>query len=87
MKVVLPFPSPLPGLIFSNGTKWLVQRRFVLREMRNQGVGKTKVEQGIQEEAALLVEDFKMHRGKDGPLPMSLGVAVLNTIWKILAGK
>ncbi|XP_045121026.1 cytochrome P450 2L1-like [Portunus trituberculatus] len=74
------------GVIFGNGVKWQIHRRFVLRHLRNLGMGKSKVELDIQEEAVHLVEDFKKHTDKDETVPMSLGVAVFNVIWKMVAG-
>ena len=50
-------------------------------------MGKSKVEHDIQEEAMHLVEDFKKQTDKDETMPMSLGVAVFNVIWKMVAGK
>ncbi|MPC80852.1 Cytochrome P450 2L1 [Portunus trituberculatus] len=57
-----------------------IHRRFVLRHLRNLGMGKSKVELDIQEEAVHLVEDFKKHTDKDETVPMSLGVAVFNVL-------
>lgn len=64
-----------------------MHRRFVFRHLRNLGMGKTKVEQYIREEAALVVEDFKKHTNKSDHLPFSLGVAVFNVIWKLVASE
>ncbi|XP_050707440.1 cytochrome P450 2L1-like [Eriocheir sinensis] len=77
----------LRGVIVGNGTKWLMHRRFMLRQLRNLGMGKSKAEEAIQEEAALMVQDFKKHTNEDKTLPMSLGVAVFNVIWKMVANK
>ncbi|XP_063877135.1 cytochrome P450 2L1-like isoform X1 [Scylla paramamosain] len=74
------------GVIFGNGANWQIHRRFVLRHLRNLGMGKNKVEHDIQEEAMLLVQDFKNHTDKDETLPVSIGLAVFNVIWKLVAG-
>lgn len=50
-------------------------------------MGKTKLEDAIQYEARCLVQDFRKQIGKVEPLPLSVGVAVLNITWKMVAGK
>ncbi|XP_042870726.1 uncharacterized protein LOC122252352 [Penaeus japonicus] len=75
------------GIIISSGLSWQNNRRFTLRHLRDLGMGKTRLEEAIQHEAVCLVEDFARHTGRPGPLPSSIGVAVLNVIWQMVAGR
>lgn len=57
-----------------------------MRQLKDLGMGKTRLEKAIQYEAVCLVEDFKKHTDRPGPPPASITVAVLNVIWKLAAG-
>lgn len=75
------------GIAFGNGEPWSDSRRFTIRHLRDLGMGKTKLEDAIQYEAMCLVQDFRKHTDKAQPLPLSVGVAFLNVVWKMVAGK
>ncbi|XP_042883877.1 cytochrome P450 2L1-like [Penaeus japonicus] len=75
------------GVIMSNGKRWENARRFLLRNLRDLGMGKTYLEESILVEARALVEDFRSGAGTPAHLPESLNVAVLNIIWQMVASK
>ncbi|XP_045622742.1 cytochrome P450 2L1 isoform X1 [Procambarus clarkii] len=74
------------GVIFSNGQRWQNVRRFLLRNLRDLGMGKSYLDSAIQEEAVMLVNDFKKYDGKETPIPQSVNIAALNVIWQLVAG-
>ncbi|XP_047486687.1 cytochrome P450 2L1-like [Penaeus chinensis] len=73
------------GIANTNGQMWIDNRRFALRQLKDLGMGKTRLEKAIQYEAVCLVEDVKKHTDRPGPPPASITVAVLNVIWKLAA--
>ena len=81
------FLSIFSGVISSNGMHWIHDRRFVLRNLRDLGMGKTYLEQAIHVEAQAIVDDIKSLGEKPMNPPRSLRTAVLNIIWQMVAGK
>ncbi|XP_071548209.1 cytochrome P450 2L1-like [Panulirus ornatus] len=73
------------GIVFSNGAIWQTHRRFVLRHLRDLGMGKSRLEAAIQHEAVYLVEELRKHTNQPTLLPTFLNIAVLNVIWKLVA--
>lgn len=73
------------GVVMSNGQRWQNARRFLLRHLRDLGMGKSRLDGAILHEAQQLVEDFRREEGKAAPLPDSLNIAVLNIIWQLVA--
>lgn len=73
------------GLMFSDGPYWTEQRRFTLRELRNLGLGKSKLEGVIMDEAVATMETMQ----RDGPAvePNKLfNAPVLNVLWYMVSG-
>ncbi|XP_066981644.1 cytochrome P450 2L1-like [Macrobrachium rosenbergii] len=75
------------GVIMSNGQRWVNARRFLLRNLRDLGMGKSSLGEAIIQEARYLIEDMKQHAGKPSKFPESLNVAALNIVWQMVAGR
>ena len=76
------------GILFTDGNPWATNRRFALRHLKDLGMGKTRLEASIQDEAAMLVKYLETHN-TDGPSEIGLGfsVSVVNVIWQLMASK
>jgi len=75
------------GVLFTNGEQWQHDRRFVLKNLRNLGMGKTFLETAIHIEAEALINDLKLYNGKPIKYPHSLRTVSLNIIWQMVSGK
>ncbi|ROT68379.1 Cytochrome P450 2L1 [Penaeus vannamei] len=60
-------------------------RRFSLRQLRDQGMGKSSLVSAIQKQARELVEALKGQASKPERIPRDLRVAVINIIWHMVA--
>lgn len=75
------------GIVASSGRLWDENRRFTMRHLRELGMGKSALEVIVIDEIA----DFIQHNvepnvGRDLELVMNVNVAVVNIIWRIIAG-
>ncbi|KAF2360770.1 Cytochrome P450 [Trinorchestia longiramus] len=75
----------LGGVGGSNGAHWQHDRRFVIRNLRNLGMGKSYLEEAIHIEAKALVEDLKKYNGEAINYPASFRTVALNIIWQMVA--
>ncbi|XP_064084045.1 cytochrome P450 2L1-like [Macrobrachium nipponense] len=75
------------GVMMSNGQRWVNARRFLLRNLRDLGMGKSSLDEAIIHEARCLVEDFQQYAGKPSKFPESLNIAVLNVVWQMVASR
>ncbi|KAB7494263.1 Cytochrome P450 2C13, male-specific [Armadillidium nasatum] len=75
------------GVIFSNSHHWVHNRRFLLRHLRDLGMGKSKIEGKIMMEVEELVQDFKNLTKEPSKLPFSINISILNIIWQLVAGQ
>ncbi|KAB7496542.1 hypothetical protein Anas_05867 [Armadillidium nasatum] len=78
--IVILFSIINAGIIFSNGGHWLHNRRFLLRHLRDLGMGKSKMEGIIMREVEGLIEIFKTLTKEPSKLPLSINIAVLNIL-------
>ena len=74
-------------MIASNGLTWHNNRRFALRQLRDLGMGKSKLVGAVHTQAEMLIEEFKKHSGKPTKIPHAINVAVVNMIWQMVASK
>ncbi|XP_004416938.1 PREDICTED: cytochrome P450 2C21 isoform X3 [Odobenus rosmarus divergens] len=72
------------GIIFSNGEKWKLTRRFSLTILRNMGMGKKTIEDRIQEEALCMVEVLKKTNASPCDPTFLLGCVPCNVICSII---
>ncbi|CAL4069811.1 unnamed protein product, partial [Meganyctiphanes norvegica] len=75
------------GIINTSGNHWTSIRRFLLRQMRDLGMGKSYMEDAIMHEARKLTKDFERLVGKPAEIPKSVDICVLNIVWSLVANK
>lgn len=73
------------GIFNVNGSVWQMSRRFTIRHLREMGMGRSSIAGAQAIEAQHLVEEFQKHTDKPTPVPMSLSIAILNVIWKLVS--
>jgi hypothetical protein len=74
------------GVIFTQESVWMEQRRFALKTLRDFGFGKKSMESMVLEEAAELIETFKKGVGKPTQTQNKFNAAVLNALWTLVTG-
>jgi cytochrome P450 len=78
------------GIVFSNGTYWKEQRRFVARNLKEFGFGKSTLEALVEEEVLKLCKFLKTE-SKDGVISVSmmqpLKLVIISILWAILFGE
>lgn len=75
------------GVGASNDVIWKNNRRFTLRQLRDLGMGKSKLVAAVQTQAKKLVEELKKQDGEAKLLPRALNVNVVNVIWQMIVGE
>ena len=76
-----------PGILFSQGKYWREQRRFMLRNLRDFGFGKSEMEDTILDEVEELIDELKENVGKPICLDNTLNLSIVNALWAILVGE
>eukprot|EP00063_Salmo_salar_P083303 XP_014058138.1 PREDICTED: cytochrome P450 2K3-like [Salmo salar] len=74
------------GILFANGDSWKEMRRFALRNLRDFGMGKKRIEEKILEEIHYLIEVLEKHEGKAFDTTQPVIYAVSNIISAIVYG-
>jgi len=78
----------LGGIIAASGPQWQHDRRFLLRNLRNLGMGKSSLEDAIHLEVEALVEELRANCGRTlTETPHSFRTATLNIVWQMVSGK
>merc|ERR1719464_1861281 len=75
-----------PGVTFSQGRYWQEQRRFLLRNLRDFGFGKSEMEDTLLDEVEKLSKELQKSIGKPISLAGILNLSILNALWSILVG-
>jgi len=79
---------PDTGILYADGECWRNNRRFLLFNLKNLGMGKTHLEHSMNDEIVKFV-DYIEQNLVDQPKDMdyTINVLVLNIIWQMLASK
>ncbi|KAB7500210.1 Cytochrome P450 2L1 [Armadillidium nasatum] len=73
------------GIVNTGGERWIQNRRFALRHLRDFGMGKEKLLFDAHYEADNFVSDLKNKVGKPTSIPPTLLISILNTAWQMIA--
>ena len=76
-----------PGILFSQGKYWREQRRFMLRNLRDFGFGKTEMEDTILDEVEELCNELFKSVGQPICLDNTLNLSIVNALWAILVSE
>ena len=76
-----------PGVLFSQGSYWREQRRFLLRNLRDFGFGKSEMEDAMLDEIDKLCIELQKYVGKPKFLGNTLNLSIVNALWAILVGE
>ncbi|CAL4092454.1 unnamed protein product, partial [Meganyctiphanes norvegica] len=75
------------GLVSSSGERWQANKRSSLRYLKDFGMGRSSLQDAIQDEAVALLQDLDQCVGKPTEISWNLNVSILNVLWKIVADK
>ena len=76
-----------PGVSFSQGRYWKEQRRFLLRNLRDFGFGKSEMEDTLLDEVDNLCVEYSKLVGKPISLHNTMNISIINALWSILTGE
>ncbi|CAG7726074.1 unnamed protein product [Allacma fusca] len=75
------------GIFASHGQVWQEQRRFMLRNLRDFGFGKSTMHSLVMEEVNDYVSWLKSQEGQSISLNRKFTLATINSLWMIMTGK
>ena len=75
------------GLFLSNGDIWQEQRRFVARNLRDMGFGKTSMEDSISIEVHKLTKYLSTLNGTPFNPVNKMNISILNALWVLMSGE
>ncbi len=76
-----------PGVIGSNGKYWKEQRRFLLRNLRDFGFGKSSMEESLLLEVQKLTKFLSAKVDQPLDLNRTTNISIVNALWGILVGE
>lgn len=77
----------IQGVLFTDGPMWSQCRRFTMRHLRTFGLGQSTLKQQLTLEARNLVDHLQqMSERGVVTMHMAFDVAVLNSLWFMIAG-
>ena len=77
----------MPGVIFSHGNYWKELRRFLLRNLRDFGFGKTSMEDMFHDEVSKLRASLSKRCDEPVNLAGTMNISIVNALWSILVGE
>lgn len=78
--------NKLLGITFVDGPLWKEHRQFAVKQLRNVGFGKTKMEKEIQDEMLNVLQYLEENCGKPVDPINVLAMSVMNILWSYIAG-
>ena len=77
----------VPGVLFSHGGYWRELRRFLLRNLRDFGFGKSSMEDLFHDEVAKLCQYLSKRCDEPINLAGTMNISIVNALWSILVGE
>jgi len=75
------------GIVFTDGSTWSEQRSFVLKVLRDFGLGKSKAFEVVQTECLYLLEELDSLNGKVVAFSKFISIYLINVIAKFIMNK
>ena len=75
--------TSMPGVLGSNGSTWIEQRRYSLHTLKDLGFGKSSMEALIAEEVNELCKHLESFGGKPIDVRNEFNIAILNALWTL----
>lgn len=76
------------GVVNATDAVWKDNRRFLMHNLRNLGMGRSRLECSIIDEVEMMVKYFEENSlDKPTEIDLNVNVAVLNVIWQMLASE